>query len=86
MKYQVYILENETGKKYIGLSENVRKRLEQHNEGESKWTAKFGPWNLKWRSEQMSLSEARKLENLMKKQKGGKGLVTLMDKFQQSGS
>ena len=39
-RYQVYVLQNDTGKFYIGLSENVANRLKQHNSGESKWTNK----------------------------------------------
>ena len=79
--YRVYILRNEQGKRYIGLSEDVTTRLAQHNSGESKWTAKNGPWTLEWTSKEMTLSEARKLENLLKRQKGGAGLTTLMDDY-----
>ncbi|HEY8994289.1 MAG TPA: GIY-YIG nuclease family protein [Lacunisphaera sp.] len=49
--YRVYILRNPSGRYYIGLSANVPLRLEQHNEGISKWTAKYRPWNLAWQSE-----------------------------------
>jgi len=35
---------NITGKRYIGLSEDVGSRLQQHNNGESKWTARHRPW------------------------------------------
>ena len=77
MQYQVYVLRNPTGRLYIGLTENVAARLRQHNAGESKWTAKFGPWELCWTSEPMSLSDARKLENLLKRQKGGDGFYKI---------
>ena len=79
--YQVYIIENEESRKYIGLSEDVEKRLLGHNEGVSKWTRGKGPWKIIWTSKPMDLSEARKMENLMKRQKGGKGLKTLMSKY-----
>jgi putative endonuclease len=72
--YQVYILQNAAGRFYIGLSEDIRVRLQQHNDGVSKWTRSRGPWNLLWTSTPMSLSEARKLESLLKRQKGGVGL------------
>lgn len=77
--YQVYLLRNAGGKTYIGLSENVTHRLEGHNAGKSKFTAKHKPWNLIWISGIMPLGEARKLENLLKRQKGGKGLQPLLD-------
>jgi putative endonuclease len=75
--YKVYVLQNEKGQFYIGLSEDVFIRLQQHNSGVSKWTRNRGPWALCWTSQQMSLSEARKLEILLKKQKGGAGFYKL---------
>ena len=86
MRYQVYILINEGGKRYIGLSEGVDRRLKQHNNGESKWTAKYRPWSIYWTSRVMGLSEARKLENKMKRQKGGNGLEPLMREYSEEGS
>ena len=71
--YRVYVLQNEAGRFYIGLSDDVPRRLEQHNAGVSKWTKTRVPWRLAWQSEEMSLSDARKLENHLKRQKGGAG-------------
>jgi len=81
MTYQVYVIENSQGRHYIGISEDLEKRLKDHNEGRSKWTKSRGPWKLIWSSHLMTLSEARKLENRMKRQKGGAGLYTLMDEY-----
>jgi predicted GIY-YIG superfamily endonuclease len=64
-EYQVYVIQNPEG----GVSEDVRHRVSQHNEGISNWTKGKGPWSLVWTSEAKSLSDARKLENLLKKQK-----------------
>jgi len=77
IQYQIYVLENETGKRYIGLSEDIEKRLVQHNSSESKWTAKYCPWRIVWTSEAMSLSDARKLENKLKRQGRGSGFYTI---------
>ena len=79
--YRVYILRNAVGRHYIGLSEDVPTRLAQHNAGLSKWTTKYRPWTLDWASRPMSLGEARRLENALKRQKGGAGLVTLMCEY-----
>ncbi len=81
MPYRVYILINPSGRRYIGLSGEVAHRLSQHNDGVSKWTAKDRPWTLHWISIELSLSDARKLENRMKRQKGGNGLEALMREF-----
>ena len=77
MSYRVYVIRNCQGKFYIGLSENLYRRINQHNAGESKWTRGKGPWDLLWQSEDMNLSAARKLERLLKKQKGGEGFYKM---------
>ena len=81
MEYQVYLIENSSGKRYIGLSENVEKRLSDHNAGLSKYTSKFGPWRSVWQSRRMSLGDARRLENLLKRQKGGAGVESILREF-----
>ena len=78
--YRVYVLLNEQARRYIGLTENLERRLQQHNAGVSKWTKNRGPWKLVWQSEPMSLSNARKLENQLKRQKGGRGLDHIIQK------
>jgi predicted GIY-YIG superfamily endonuclease len=77
-QYQVYVLRNSAGRFYIGLSENILLRLEQHNTGLSRWTKNKGPWELFWQSSPMTLSDARKLENKLKRQKGGSGFTTIL--------
>ena len=86
MSYRVYVIRNEAGRRYIGLSADVGQRLVQHNNGESKWTAKHRPWFAEWQSVPLSLGEARRLENRMKKQKGGGGLELLMREWGERGS
>ena len=86
MDYQVYVIQNPAGKLYIGLSEDVSIRLQQHNDGISKWTKGKGPWSLAWTSAAMSMTEARKLENLLKRQKGGAGFYHLTGLPRSSGS
>jgi len=76
--YWVYVLRHPTGKLDIGLTENVTRRLNDHNTGQSKWTKKLAPWELIWEQGPMPLTKARKLENLMKRQKGGDRLLRLL--------
>jgi putative endonuclease len=84
--HRVYVLKNAAGRFYVGISEDVAVRLRQHNGGCSKWTKGKGPWSLGWTSEAMSLSDARKLENLLKRQKGGEGFYHLTGLRRSSGS
>ncbi|MDB6123468.1 MAG: nuclease superfamily protein [Pedosphaera sp.] len=75
--YSVYIIKNPSGKLYIGLTDDVARRLAQHNSGVSTWTRNKGPWLLLWEKPAMSLSDSRKLELELKRQKGGDRLYRL---------
>ena len=77
MTYRVYVLENRAGRFYTGLSDDVAGRLEQHNAGESRWTKGRDSWRVVWQSEELSLTDARKLENKLKRQGRGKGFYTI---------
>ncbi|HLA41725.1 MAG TPA: GIY-YIG nuclease family protein [Candidatus Glassbacteria bacterium] len=45
MKY-VYLLKSisDASKRYVGISMDFRRRLEEHNAGKSQHTCKFRPW------------------------------------------
>ena len=86
MTYRVYVLRNPEGRNYIGVTEDVPRRVRQHNAGVSNWTKSRGPWELCWQSCESSLSAARALENLLKRQKGGAGLYRLTGLPRRSGS
>ncbi|NDV63625.1 GIY-YIG nuclease family protein [Puniceicoccales bacterium CK1056] len=50
-EYFVYVLENQKGRLYIGQTDNLERRLSQHNSPEGKnhlgkYTHKNGPWHL----------------------------------------
>jgi len=75
--YYVYVLQNLEGKFYIGITDDVDRRIEDHNDGRSRWTKSRGPWTLVWQSQNLSLGDARKLENLLKRQKGGSGFYRI---------
>jgi len=75
--YRVYVLQNAEGRFYVGVAEDVARRLQQHNRGESRWTKARGPWRVVWQSQELTLTEARKLENRLKRQGRGKGFYTI---------
>ena len=75
----VYVIWSDSASRfYIGISENPAHRLEQHNAGVSKWTAKFGPWRLVYAEQVADFRGARKRELELKKQKGGEGFYKLV--------
>jgi len=73
----VYVIENPHGRRYVGCTTDLKQRLSDHNEGVSIWTRHRGPWKLVWSQDCASLSEARKLENLLKRQGRGTGFYKI---------
>jgi len=76
--YFVYVLWSPSASRfYIGISEDPKIRLIQHNAGISKWTARHAPWELVRVEAYLDYSSARKRELLLKRQKGGIGFYGL---------
>ncbi|MFO7958056.1 MAG: GIY-YIG nuclease family protein [Candidatus Brocadiia bacterium] len=76
--YHVYVLWSATARRfYIGVTEDVATRVQQHNDGVSRWTKGKGPWEVVWAREFSGLGPARKFENLLKRQKGGAGFYRM---------
>ncbi len=46
--HYVYLLQSLSvpGQRYVGMTDNLKKRFSEHNRGESKHTSKFVPWKL----------------------------------------
>lgn len=67
--WYVYIARAKTNKYYVGISNNVEKRIDKHNNGKGSNMAKQqGPFCLVYKSESfISKSEARKREAQIKK-------------------
>lgn len=69
MKGYVYILEDSEQKFYIGSTDNVERRLKQHNSGHTQTTRRMGILNLVFSQEFDTLREARKVEFRLKRLK-----------------
>ena len=44
--HYVYLIEGREGARYVGCTIDLKRRLAQHNRGESLHTRKFVPWSL----------------------------------------
>ena len=44
--YYVYVLRNPKGQLYIGSTNDLDRRVQQHQQGETRWTRNRGPWEL----------------------------------------
>lgn len=76
--YHIYIIESLTSKKYyIGCTDNIERRLTEHNKGLSKYTKNKGPWVLKYTEEYSLLVDARNREKQIKSWKKRKSIEKL---------
>ena len=66
--YYVYIIESlSTARWYYGLSSDLNNRLDAHNKGLNKSTAKGGPWRYIFRRQFDNKSDARAFEIYLKR-------------------
>lgn len=78
----LYILKSlRNGRYYIGSTNNLERRLKEHNTGQTKYTKYTIPFEIAFSYECVSLEEARKLEKKLKKFKS----KTIIDKIIESG-
>ena len=67
MGYFVYILFSKSCNRfYTGQTQDFEKRLIEHNSGETKSIKSCTPWNLVWKTELTTRSEAMSLEKKIK--------------------
>ena len=65
--YFVYILKSEkNGEFYIGSTNNIKKRLEEHNSGREKATKRYKPWKIAYLEGYFSENDARSREHNLK--------------------
>jgi putative endonuclease len=66
--FYVYVIKsNSKGSTYIGQTEDINKRIEQHNQGVlGRYTKNKGPWELVYSEEYKTRSEAMQREKYLK--------------------
>ena len=70
--YKVYILKSQVKERYyIGQTENLDKRLKEHNSGKTMSTKGYSPWKVVYMEEFETRSEAVKREMEIKSYKSG---------------
>jgi putative endonuclease len=68
--FTVYVLTNKVGKRYVGHTSDVKRRLNEHNNTGIGFTSKHRPWVLSYTEEYESRSEAMIREKFLKTGKG----------------
>ena len=65
--YFVYVIKSESFNRfYIGMSDNIERRLKEHNSGKTKSTKYFGPWVLFFSEKFDDRIQARQREKYLK--------------------
>jgi len=80
-EFFVYIIQSNSGKNYIGQTNNLQDRLIRHNSNRSNYTKNKGPWKLVISVKVNSRSEAVTLETKLKKMKNSKKAISYLDKL-----
>jgi putative endonuclease len=76
--YFTYVLWSSGSRRfYVGISDDPSRRLEQHNQGISRWTARHRPWELVYTEAHPNYQAARKRELQLKAQKSGQDFFAL---------
>ena len=77
--YTTYILKsNKTKRHYIGSTNNLSRRIEEHNRGQTRSTRQNGKWLLIYREVFDSNIEAKRREKQIKSYKGGNAFRSLL--------
>lgn len=70
--FYVYLIESLSarGQRYVGMSADLKQRLQEHNSGKSSHTSKFKPWRL---TTYVAFSDRAKAESFERYLKSGSG-------------
>ena len=70
MKYKVYVLQSSDGKAYKGVTNNLSRRLKEHNSGQTKTTSRMKDLKIIYTEEHDNFANARKRELYLKSAAG----------------
>lgn len=73
----VYVIKSEKDFRYVGITNNIKRRLEEHNIGKNNSTSFYKPFILMHLEKCNDYKEARKREKFLKSGQGRKFLDTL---------
>jgi predicted GIY-YIG superfamily endonuclease len=75
MMIKVYVLKSlQSGILYVGITDNIERRLKEHNTGKSKFTKGHLPWEIIYTEDQICYAAARAKEKYFKTAAGKKAL------------
>jgi len=69
--FYTYILESEkNGELYVGFTEDLKKRVKEHNQGVNASTKRYIPWKLIYYEASLNKKDARRREKYLKSTQG----------------
>lgn len=78
--FKVYIIQSIIHRRYyVGCTNNLERRLAEHNSGQCKSTARFAPWKLVCYTLAEDQQEAFDLEKQVKSYKGGNAFKKIIN-------
>lgn len=81
MNYYVYVIISlKTDHWYIGSTNNLPRRVEEHNSGNTKSTRGRGPWELKYSKGYETKEEAQRMERKIKSWKNKTRIATWFER------
>jgi len=81
MFYSYVLINNSKLKTYSGHTNNLAKRLEEHNRCKSRFTSRFGPWMILYFEEFSNLDDAISREKYYKSCAGRKFIKKILTNF-----
>jgi len=79
--YEVYVLKSiKDGIRYTGSGNDAQERLRRHNKGDYRFTKGHRPWQLIYKEEYQTRSEAVRRERFLKSGQGRKFLDDIISK------
>ncbi len=83
--YCIYVLSSSVAKKsYVGFTNNLSRRIKEHNSGKHAYTKRHMPWDIIHTEEYDSIDLATKREKYLKSAVGRKYLKEIFDKIENS--
>jgi putative endonuclease len=83
----IYVIQSEVNfKLYVGMTQDLQRRLKEHNSGKSKFTSAFVPWKIIYSEEQPDFTSARVREKYLKSASGKRFLSKMIQPDFHSGN
>ncbi len=79
METFVYVIKSTSyGSRYVGVTNNIEKRIFEHNQGRCRYTKGRIPWKIIYTEKYLNLGEARKREIFLKSGQGRSFLNSIL--------